>query len=112
MVSKLGFLILEAALEVVVLSFQESCTVVVIPQLSQFFVVGLVDLTRKKLYLFGGAVHLFPVILSGEKAVTLFPDGGSSLFSSSLVAGSHSNAEFQLVDLQGKVSRGTRSGLI
>jgi hypothetical protein len=89
MVHKLCFLIIKATLEVVVLSFQESRPVVVIPQLSQFFVISLVDLTCEKLYLFGGAVHLFPVILLGEQAVTLLSDDcSSSLFSSGLVASS------------------------
>jgi hypothetical protein len=88
-VGKFGFLILEATLEVIILSFQGPCAIVVIPEMSQLFVVSLVNLAREELYLFSGTVHLFPVILSGKEAVALFSDSRSGLLSSSLVTSSN-----------------------
>ena len=100
-VGKFGFLVLEATLEVVIFSLQRSCAIVIIPQFPQFLVISLVDLAREKLYLLSGVVHLFPVILLGEKAVALLSDGSGGLFSSGLVTSGNSNLEFQFVGLRG-----------
>ena len=92
--SEFAFLVLEATLDIVIFSFQRSCAIVIIPQMPQFLVVSLVDLACEKLYLFSGAVQLFPVILVREEAVALLSYCSRGLLSSSLVTNSNSNLEF------------------
>jgi len=98
-IGKPGLLILEAMLELVILSFQGLCALVVGPQSHHVLVLGHLNLACKKLYLFSSTVHLFPVVLLREKAVALLSDDSGGLLSSNLVASDNSNAEFQLMDL-------------
>ena len=104
-VDNLGFLVLEATLEVVVISFQGSCAIVIIPQVPQFLVIGFVDLAREELYLFSSAVHLFPSILLREKAVALLSDRRGGLFGNNLVASGDGDVEFKLMDLRYQVRK-------